>query len=147
MPIYNLVEYSDNYLKASGSLWQYYRHAPALKNGDAVVNFPGNSALFKFKQKITGLTRDDCTKNVEIMVPSKYLNNFWRTLEMPLLNCEINLTLTWSEHCVISNAPANQGTTFVTTDRKVYVPVLTLSTQDNAKLLHKSKSGFKRTIN
>ena len=61
------------------------------------------------------------------MVPLKYLSNFWRTLEMPLINYEINLIVAWSENCVISNAAANQATTFATTDTKLYVPVVTLS--------------------
>ena len=67
---------------------------------------------------------------------------------MPLINCEINLDLNWSENCVIvaTNVTA-QATRFSLTDRKLYVPVVTLSTQDNAKLLEQLKSGFKRTIN
>ena len=82
------------------------------------------------------------------MVPFKYLSNFWRNLEMPLIiNCDINLILTWSTNCVISNAAVNQATTFATTDTKLYVPVVTSSTQDNAKLLQQLKSGFKRTLN
>ena len=81
------------------------------------------------------------------MVPLKYLSNFWRTLEMPLINCEVNLILTWSANCVIvyTNV-ANQGATFEITETNLYVPVVTLSTQDNAKLLSQLKSGFKRTI-
>ena len=81
------------------------------------------------------------------MVPLKYLSNFWRTLEMPLINCEINLILTWSSTCVIvSTNIANQVATFEITDTKLYVPVVTLSTQENAKLLQQLKSGFKRVI-
>ena len=82
------------------------------------------------------------------MVPLKYLSNFWRTLEMALINCEVNLMLTWSDNCVIvSTDTANQIATFAITDTKLYVPVVTLSTQDNAKLLEQLKSGFKRLIN
>ena len=117
-----------------------------MNDAGALVNFLGNRALFKFKQKITSSTGDDGTKTVEIMVPLKYKSNFWRTLEMPLINCDINLTVTWSANCVIYNAAANQDTTFAITDTKLYVPVITLST-DNAKLLQQLKSGFKRTIN
>ena len=69
MPMYNLIEYSKNFSKASGSLWQYCRDEPALTDAGAIANFPGNSASFKYKQKITGTTGDDGTKNVEIMVP------------------------------------------------------------------------------
>ena len=82
------------------------------------------------------------------MVPLKYLSNFWRTVEMPLINCEINLILTWSSTCVIvSTDIANQAATFEITDTKLYVPVVTLSTQENAKLLQQLKSGCKRIIN
>ena len=81
------------------------------------------------------------------MVPLKYLSNFWRTLEMLLINCEISLILTWSTNCVIvSTKVANQNATFETTDTKLYVPVVTLSTHDNFKLLQQLKSGFKRII-
>ena len=100
---------------------------------------------FNFKAKITGQTGDKGTKEVEIMVPLKYLSNFWRTLEMPLINCEVELILTWLKNCVISSATGE--TKFKITETKLYVPVVTLSTQDNAKLLQQLKSGFKRTIN
>ena len=135
MLMYNVIEYSNNYSRTSGSLCQYYRDKPALNDAGALANFPGGSASFKYKQKVTGSAGNDGTKNVEIMVPLKYLSNFWRTLEMPLINCEINLILTWSANCVTSNAAANQVTTFAITDTKLYVPVVTLSTEDNAKLL------------
>ena len=82
------------------------------------------------------------------MVPLKYLSNFWRTLEMPLINCEVNLILTWSANCVIVYTDvANQGATFTITKTRLYVPVVILSTQDNAKVLPQLKSAFKRTIN
>ena len=100
--------------------------------------------MFKFKQK-TGVTDDDGTKEVEIMVPLKYLSNFWRTIKMPLINCEINLILAWSGKYVLSKDTKTK--TFAITDTKLYVPVITLSTQDNAKLLEQIKSGFKRPIN
>ena len=81
------------------------------------------------------------------MVPLKYLSNFWRTLEMPLINCEIELILDWSANCVIiSTNNANQVPTFTITETNLYVPVVTLSAQDNSKLLLQLKNGFKRTI-
>ena len=138
MPMYNLIEYSDNYAKTSGSLWQYYRDKPNNNLAD--------SESFKFKVKITGKTpNDDNEKDVEIMVPLKYLSNFWRTLELPLINCEVNLILTWSSTCVITNSTG--AGTFEITDTKFYVPVVTFSTKENAKLLQQLKSGFKRVIN
>ena len=82
------------------------------------------------------------------MAPLKYLSFFLRTLEMPLINCEINLVLTWFANCIeIYTNVANQGATFAITETKLYVSVVTLSTQDNAKLLQQLKSGFKRIIN
>ena len=118
-----------------------------MNDAGALTNFPGNSNSFKFKQNITGSTGDDGTKAIKIMVPLKYLSNFWRTLEMPLINCEINLILTYSENYVISNAAANQATTFAITDTKLFVLVVSLSSDNNAKLLQQLKSGFKHKIN
>ena len=132
MPMYNFIEYSDNYAKTSGSLWQYYRDEPN--------NSLADSESFKFKVKITGKTpNDDNEKDVEIIVPLKYLSNFWRTLELPLINCEVNLILTWSSSstCVITNSTG--AGTFAITDTKLYVPVVTLSTKENAKLLQQLK--------
>ena len=90
MPMYNLIKYSDNYSKTSGSLWQYYKDDP----NDNLAN----SKSFKSKVKITGKTPNSGnTKDVETIAPLKYLSNFSRTLEMPLTNCEVNLILTWSK--------------------------------------------------
>ena len=119
-------------------MWQYYKDEPN-------VNL-ANSEKFKSKIKtIENTPGDGNTKDVEIIVPLKYLSNFWRTLEMPLINCEVNLILTWSSTCVITNS-AGAGR-FAKADTKIFVPVVTLSTQDDAKLLQELKSGFKRTIN
>ena len=138
MPMYNLIEYSDNYSKTSGSLWQYYKDDP----NDSLTG----SKSFKSKVKIIGNTPNSGnTKYVGIMVPLKYLSNFWRTLEMPLINCEVNLILTWSKDCVITNSEGEEK--FAITETKLYVPVVTLSTEDNAKLLQQLKSNFKRKIN
>ena len=120
MPTYNLIEYSDNYSKTSGSLWQYYKDDP----NDNITQ----SEHFKSKIKITGKTAAA-----------------GNTLEMLLINCEVNLILVWSKDFVISSATGE--TKFAITETKLYVPVVTLPTQDNAKLLQKLKSGFKRTIN
>ena len=150
MPMYNLIEYSDNYAKTTGSLWQYCKDIPARDANDEITEFRrGNTTdSFKFKAKITGQTGDDGTKDVEIMVSLKYSSNFWRTLEMPLINCEVNLILTWSSTCVLiaTNIP-NQIATFAITDTKRYAPVVTLSTQENTNFLQQLKSGFKRVIN
>ena len=139
MPMYNLIEYSDNYAKTSGSLWQYFRDEPDDNN-------IGDSESFKSKIKITGKTpNNNNVKDVEIIVPLKYLSNFWRTLEIPLINCEVNLILTWSSTCVITNS--NGAGVFAITDTKFFVSVVTLSTQGSTKFLQQLKSGFKRVIN
>ena len=73
---------------------------------------------------------------VEIIAPLKYSSNFWRTLEMSLIDCKINLILTWSaNYVIIYTNVANQDPEFEITETKLYVPVVTLSTDDNAKLL------------
>ena len=149
MPMYNLIEYSDNYAKTTGSLWQYCKDIPARNNDDEIVAFAVNNVTdsFNFKAKITAQTEDNGTKDVEIMVPLKYLSNFWRTLEMPFINCEVNLILTRSSTCVIiSTNIQNQAVIFEITDTKLYVPVVTLSTQENTKFLQQLNSGFKRVI-
>ena len=121
----------NHFLDASGAIFKF----PAADN---------NSALFIFKQKITVKTVACDTKNVEVMVPLKYLSDFWRDLEMPLINCHINLVLTWYSNCVFTNDA--KAATFAITDTKVYVTVAMSSTQDNVKLSQQFKSCFKRTI-
>ena len=93
IPIYNLIENIDNYSKKIGILWQYCRDKPALADNNDIIHFnEGNAASsFDLKGKITGKTGNNDTKNVETIVPLKYLSNFWRTLEIPLINYEINL--------------------------------------------------------
>ena len=115
-----------NYSETSGSLWQYYRDKPNDNLGD--------SESFQSKVKITGKTPANSNeKDVEIMVPLKNLSNFWRTLEMHLINCEVKLILTWSSTCVITNSRG--AGTFKITETKLYVSVVTLSTQDSSELL------------
>ena len=150
MPMYNLIEYSDNYAKTTGSLWQYCKYIPARNANDEIIIFDVNNVTdsFNFKVKFTGQTGNDGTKDVEIIGPLKYLSNFWRTLGMPLINCEVNLVLAWSSTCVlIATGIQNQNATFAITDTKLYVPVVTLSTQENTKFFQQLKSGVKRVIN
>ena len=128
MPMYDLIEYSANYSKTSGSLLQYCNKIPAIDNDGDIVDFNGANATdsFNFKTKITGQTNDDGIINVEIMVPLKYLSNFWRTLEMPLINCKVELILPWSANCVIIYTNVNnQVPTFTITESNLYLPVVT----------------------
>ena len=151
-PMYNLIEYSDNYSKTSGNLWQYCKDILAVDDNGAIVDFNGAKATdsFNFKTKITGQTVDNNNNgniagrvDVEIMVPLKYLSNFWRALEMSLINCEVELILDWSGNCIITYTDvANRVPTFTITETNLYVPVVTLSTQDNAKLLPQLESSF-----
>ena len=98
MPMYNLIKNSDNYAKTTGSLWQYCKDIPALNANDEITEFIVGNPIdsFNFKAKITGQTRNGGTKDVEIMVPLKYLRSFWGTSEMSLINCEVKVILTWS---------------------------------------------------
>ena len=89
MPMYNLIEYSHNYSKTSGSFWQYCKDIPAVNNNVNMVDLNGANATdsFNFKTKITTQTNHDGIINIEIMVPLKYLRNFWKTLQISLINC------------------------------------------------------------
>ena len=122
--MYSLIEYSDNYSETS------------IASHIAEVNGAIATDSFYFKAKITGQTGNNGRiDDVEIIAPLKYLSNSWRTLEMPLINCEVNLILTWSANCnIIYTNLVNQNPTFVITEIKLYVPVVTLSTQDNTEL-------------
>ena len=135
MPMHNLIEYSDNYSKTFGNIWQYCKEIPAIDNNEAIVDFNGANVtdLFNFKTKITGQTAADNNNgniagrvDVEIMAPLKYLSNFWRTLEMPLINCEIKLVLYWSAiYVIIYTNVDNQVPTFTITETNLYVQVVT----------------------
>ena len=139
--MYNLIEYCDSY---SAIIWQYWLDKSDLDNDSNIVSFPANSISFKSKVIITRKNPADAnTKDIEIAVPLKYWSNFSRTLEMLLINCKLYLILTWSSSFVITNS-AGAGT-FAITDTKPYV--VTLSTQDNIKLLNQLKLGLKITVN
>ena len=98
--MYNSIEYSDIYWKI---FLQYYRADLALNNGGNLVDFPAdnndNSTSFKLKEKITGKTGNDGTKDVGIIVPLKYLSKVWRTIEILSTNREISLHLKWCANC------------------------------------------------
>ena len=165
MPMYNLLEYSKNYKKTSGSLFNYYRDEPneiIIGAGNNAINISvRNSNFFDYKTEITGSlgTGEDEKKDVTILIPLRYLGNFWRSLDIPLINCEITLVLSWYKECVLVGrafrgppaAAANlinspTSAKFGITDCKLYVPVVTLSAENNNKLLEQLKSGFKRSI-
>ena len=162
MPMYNLLEYSKNYQKTSGSLFNFYRDEPnSAVNGGVDISIR-DSKLFDYKTKITGSFDDgNNNKQVTIAIPLKYLGNFWRTLDIPLINCEIALNLARSNKCLLVgrvhraaaagppavaavNSPTNA--TFRVTDCRLYVPVVTLSAKNDKKLLEQLKSECRRTI-
>ena len=171
MPIYNLSEYSKNYRKTIGSLYNYYRDE--LSDDADDNNFDNikivNSEAFKYKNKTIGNTYNvnthddgyDVNKNgmqeVELTIPLKYLGNFWKALNIPLISCEVSLELKWDKNCIITtleqrdigggnrdNAPT--GATLAINDCKLYIPAVTLYKDDEIKLLTNLKSGFKREI-
>ena len=181
VPMSNLLEYSKNYSKTTGSLWNYYRNESTDNTNN--INIPNknviNSESFKYKASVTGSTYNvdakitnaegneinnpayDANKSgkkeVEIAVPLKYLSNLWRTLDMLLINCEVFLILTWSRECVITSMErrvitntrrdtSSTNATFQITDTKLYVPVVTLSTENNKRLLEQLRTGLKRAI-
>ena len=137
MPMYNPVKYSNNYWKTSKSLWQYYR--------DELDDNISYSNPFKNKSEVINNADITGTVNVEKAAPVKYLSNFWVTHEMSLINCEIDLIIAWSASCVICRV--DRATTVAGTVRNLYVPFVTLLTQDNTKLPQQLKPGFKRKIN
>ena len=162
MPMYNLLEYSKNYKKTTASLWNYYRDESSTGAVGNINYSIKNSKSFDYKTSIIGkLEGNNVEKDdFEIVVPLKFLSNFFRSLNIVLVNCEVSLTLTWSENCVITskatrdsdadpavigiNNPTNA--IFKITDCKLYVPVVNLSTENDNKLLEQLKTGFKRTI-
>ena len=160
MLMYNLIKYSKNYSNATGSLWNYYRDEPNGENNNLNYSIK-DSKSFDYKTSITGkLEGINRKKDAEIVVPLKHLSNFWRTLDIVFVNCEINLILTWYEKCVLTSkatrdtVPAQGGNpaaaavnnptnaTFQITDTKLYVSVVTLSNEDNDNFLEQLKPGF-----
>ena len=165
LPMYNLLEYIPNYRKTAVNLWIYCRYKPSNP-----LFFSSES--FKYKKSITGNTYNflDCDgeydaekvrKNeAEIFAPLKHLNNSWRTLEIPLINCEIEMILTWSKNSVLPDMAvraagnndkptaivAPNGLEFQLKDTKLYVPFVSLSKKDDKILLKQLKSWYKWTI-
>ena len=136
MPMYNLIEYSDNYSDTSGSLWHFKRDE--ITNNADVSN--DNAPSFKYKANLIGNTEANVIKNgVKIAVQLKYLSNFWRSL----INCKVKLSLKWYERCLLIAATT---VTFTITDAKLYVPIVALSIEDNSKLTKLLNEGFKRPI-
>ena len=141
MPMYNLIEYSDKYSDTSGSLWQFKRDE-MKEDVDLTVDdnyIPDNSSSFKYKSSFVTDIYD-----VKIAVPLKHLSKFWGSLEMPLINCKVELSLKWFEHCILSSA--GTAATFTVTDTKLYVPVVTLKTEDIVKLSKLLNEVFKRLV-
>ena len=152
MPMYNLIEYSGNYSDTSGSLCGFKRDE--IDNNAEVTN-DDNAPSIKYQAGLIGDPETDGTKKgVKIAVPLKYLSNFWRSLEMPLINCKVKLSLRWIENCVLTtakiganaNATGANSTIFKIRDAELYAPILTLSAEDNAKLSKLLGEGFKRSI-
>ena len=172
-PMYNMLEYSKNYRKTIGSLYNYYRDELANDNNNNCGNRNAvNSNTFKYKNKIIGNTynvdaagagydaKKNGTQEVEIAVSLKNLGNFWRALNMPLISCEVSLELKLNKNCVITSLKERQvntgppvvrdgaptGASLAINECKLYIPVVTLSKDNEIKLLTNLKSGFTRVI-
>ena len=145
MPMYNLIEYSDNYQDSSATLYQYKRDEPPVNLANNLeVN---NSNSFKYKVNLLGnpvVANNIARLNVKIVVPLKYLSNFFRSLEMPLINCKVKLNLTWKKECVLSHDTV--PVVFIINDTELYVPVVTLSKEDNKDFIHQQNKDFQRSI-
>ena len=145
MPMYYLIEYSDNYQDSSATLYQYKRDEPPEE--DTVADLTAdNSSFFKYKVSLLGnpvLDGNITKRSVKVVVPLKYLSNFFRSLEMPLINCKIKLNLTWKKECVLSTDAGNA--VFIINDTKMYVPVVTLSNEDNKDFIEQQNKGFQRS--
>ena len=141
MPMYNLIEYSDNYQDSSATLYQYKRDEPPA---DIAINLAANnSSSFKYKVNLLGDPALDgaiAKLSIKVVVPLKYLSNFFRLLEMPLINCKIKLNLTWKKECVLSTDAGNA--VFIINDTKLYVPVVTLSKEDNKDFIEQQNDLF-----
>ena len=150
MPMYNLIEYSDNYQDSSATLYQYKRDEPP--EDDAVADLTANNSdSLKYKIKLLGNVTEVAGDaagvrrlNVKVVVPLKYLSNFLRLLEMPLINCKIKLNLTWKKKCVLSTGVGEA--VFIINDTKLYIPVVTLSKEDNKDFIEQQNKGFQRSI-
>ena len=138
MPMYNLIEYSDNYQDSSATLYQYKRDEPPDNTDNNLAT--NTSSSFKNKVDLLGnptIVNNAARRNLKIVVPLKYLSNFFRSLEMTLINCKIKLNLTWKKECVLSTdndaaaADAANNPAFIINDTKLYVPVVTLSKEHN----------------
>ena len=150
--MYNLIEYSDNYSDTQGSLWDFKRDE--INNNSNVTN-DNNAPTFKYKANLIGNTEKNATKKgVKLAVPLKHLSNFWRSLQLPLINCKIELSFKWIENSSLTSAAINadanatgaESATFKITHAKLYVPIVTLWSEDNLKLSKLLSKGFKRQI-
>ena len=160
MPMYNLIEYSDNYADFSESLHQFKRDESPMNDAENPLNVAlDNSTSFKYTASLLGKAtdadgNDRSLKNTKIVVPLKYLSNFLWSLEMHVINCEIHLELNWNNNCLMYGADNyaggdnanNRETTFKITSTKLYIPIVTLSTKDNVNLTKQLNEGFKRSV-
>ena len=147
MPMYNLIEYRDIYSDTSGSFWQFKRdESPVTNAGNPVNVSAANSTSFKYKSiflKPLEAADNGVFKNLKIAFPLKYLSNFRISLEMPLISFKIHLELDWTKDCIMVTIV---DTIFKITNTKLYVPIVTLSSKDNVKLVKLLEEGFKRRV-
>ena len=144
MPMYNLLKYSDYYANSFESLRQFKRDKQNMSGENPADVTTDASTSFKYKSSILGDPAATVVlRDAKIVVPLKYLSNFFRSLEMPLINCKIQLELSWDKNCVKSTVAA---TTFEITSTKLYVPIVTLTSKDNVNLTKQLNEGLKRSV-
>ena len=148
----NLIKYSSNYFDTAGSLWFYSKNEAT--NFDADTADANNFKSFNYETKLIGSTAatNGILENTTIAMSLEYLSNFWRSLEIPLINCKIELKLKLTKFPVLTtvgndNNDANSNNIiFIIKDTKVYVSVVTLSTKDNQKLSQLLSKEFERSV-
>ena len=142
--MHNLLEYSDNY--AQLSLWQFKKKEQDITAAGIPNAVTTNiSTSFKYKSSLLGAPNPTgALENAKIVVPLKYLSNFFRSLEMPLINCKIHLEINWTKNYVMSSVAG--VTAFQIKSTKLYVLIVTLSTKDNVNLAKQLNEGFKRSV-
>ena len=146
IPMYNLIEYSDNYSDISVKIWQFKRDEVTDKNADLSID---NFQSFKYKAALLAKTANhndgkSFVKEAKLVVPLNYFNNFWRSIEMPLINCKVYLELNWIEDCILSSD--GYSAKFAIKDAKLHVSIITLSTKDSEKLAKQLNEGSKRSV-
>ena len=156
--MYNLIEYSENYSDSTASLYQFKRQEQNLDAAGDIDNLSDDSSSFKYKSNLLGdsepiaanenpnlIAAHRLWKNAHIFVPSKYVSNIFKSLELVLVNTKLYIELNWTKNSVMYTGD-DDSTKFQITKTELHVPVVTLKTADNKKLSDLLGKEFKRSV-